>query len=54
MGRSYIVSDERVPATGSTPNIFWADPADYQEATQRIYHPPGQATFIELPVVTNP
>ncbi len=33
-------------------NIFWAKPADYQKATQRIYHAPGQASFIELPVVT--
>ena len=34
------------------PNIFWAKPADYQKATQRIYHSPGHASFIELPVVT--
>jgi putative CocE/NonD family hydrolase len=32
-------------------NIFWAKPNDYQKATQRVYHAPGQATFIELPVV---
>jgi putative CocE/NonD family hydrolase len=32
-------------------NIFWAKPADYRKATQRIYHAPGQASFVELPVV---
>ena len=24
---------------------------DYRPATQRIYHTPGQASFVELPVV---
>jgi putative CocE/NonD family hydrolase len=33
------------------PNIFWAKPSDYQKATQRIYHAPGAASSIELPVV---
>ena len=33
------------------PNIFWAKPGDYRKATQRIYHAPDQASFIELPVV---
>jgi putative CocE/NonD family hydrolase len=33
-------------------NIFWAKPGDYRKATQRIYHAPGQASFIELPLVT--
>jgi uncharacterized protein len=42
---------DRNPQT-FVPNIFWAKPADYQKATQRIYHAPGQASFIELPVVT--
>ena len=32
-------------------NIFWAKPGDYKKATQRIYHAPGQASSIELPVV---
>src|SRR6266850_1313497 len=36
------------------PNVFWAKPADYRKATQRVYHSPGQATFIELPLVTTP
>jgi putative CocE/NonD family hydrolase len=34
------------------PNIFWAKPEDYQKATQRIYNAPGQASFVELPLVT--
>jgi putative CocE/NonD family hydrolase len=32
-------------------NIFWAKPGDYAKATQRIYHGPGAASLIELPVV---
>jgi predicted acyl esterase len=32
-------------------NIFFAQPADYMKATQGIYHAPGQASYIELPVV---
>jgi uncharacterized protein len=32
-------------------NIFWAKPADYRKAVQRIYHAPDQASFIELPLV---
>jgi uncharacterized protein len=42
---------DRNPQT-FVPDIFWAKPADYKKATQRIYHAPGQASFIELPVVT--
>jgi hypothetical protein len=34
------------------PNIFWAKPGDYQKATQRIFHTPGEASSIELPVIT--
>jgi putative CocE/NonD family hydrolase len=34
-------------------NIFWAKPADYRKATQRVYHAPGQASFVELPLVTS-
>ncbi len=36
------------------PSIFWARPEDYRRATQRIYHTPGQASFIELPLVVTP
>ena len=44
---------DRNPQT-FVPNIFWAKSADYQKATQRIYHAPGHASFIELPVVKTP
>ena len=44
---------DRNPQT-FVPNIFWARPGDYRKAVQRIYHSPGQASFIELPVVTRP
>jgi len=36
------------------PSIFWAKPEDYRKATQRVYHQPGQASFIELPIVVTP
>jgi putative CocE/NonD family hydrolase len=42
---------DRNPQT-FVPNIFWAKPEDYKKATQRIYHAPGQASFVELPVVS--
>ncbi|MEG2979064.1 MAG: CocE/NonD family hydrolase, partial [Stenotrophomonas sp.] len=32
------------------PNIYLAKPADYQKATQRVWHSAAQASFIELPV----
>ncbi len=41
---------DRNPQT-FVPNIFWAKPDDYQKATQRIYHAPGEASAIELPIV---
>ncbi len=41
---------DRNPQT-FVPNIFWAKTGDYQKATQRIYHEPGHASFVELPVV---
>jgi hypothetical protein len=44
---------DRNPQT-FVPNIFWAKPADYRKATQRIYHAPDHASFIELPLVTVP
>ena len=44
---------DRNPQT-FVPSIFRATPGDYRKATQRIYHAPGQASFIELPVVTRP
>ncbi|HET8724553.1 MAG TPA: CocE/NonD family hydrolase [Anaeromyxobacteraceae bacterium] len=33
-------------------NPFWARPEDYRKATQRVHHAPGQASFVELPVVS--
>ena len=44
---------DRNPQT-FVPSIFWAKPTDYRKATQRIYHAPDQASFVELPVVTTP
>jgi len=31
-----------------------AKPGDYRKAVQRIYHAPGLASFVELPLVTTP
>jgi putative CocE/NonD family hydrolase len=42
---------DRNPQT-FVPSIFWAKPDDYQKATQRIYHTPGEASSIELPIAT--
>jgi putative CocE/NonD family hydrolase len=42
---------DRNPQT-FVPNILLAKPGDFRKARQRIYHAPGQASFIELPVVT--
>ncbi len=44
---------DRNPQT-FVPSIFWAQPQDYRKATQRIYHAPGQASFVELPIVATP
>ena len=41
---------DRNPQT-FVPNIFWAKPADYRKAMQRVYHAVGQASFVELPLV---
>jgi putative CocE/NonD family hydrolase len=41
---------DRNPQT-FVPNIFWAQPGDYKKATQRVFHQPGNASFVELPVV---
>ena len=42
---------DRNPQT-FVPNIFFAKPDDYKKATEQIYHAPGKASFIELPLVT--
>jgi len=41
---------DRNPQT-FVPNIFFAKPSDYKKATMTIYHAPGEASFVELPVV---
>lgn len=41
---------DRNPQT-FVPNIFFAKPADYVKATQRVFHAGSDASFIELPVV---
>ncbi|HUX33047.1 MAG TPA: CocE/NonD family hydrolase, partial [Gemmatimonadaceae bacterium] len=41
---------DRNPQT-FVPNIFWAKPSDYKKATMTVYHAPGEASFVELPVV---
>ncbi|HET7747019.1 MAG TPA: CocE/NonD family hydrolase [Vicinamibacteria bacterium] len=41
---------DRNPQT-FVPTIFWAKPEEFRKATQRIYHAPGRASFIELPIV---
>ena len=33
------------------PNIFEAKPADYEKATQRVWHTAGEASYISLPIV---
>jgi putative CocE/NonD family hydrolase len=40
---------DRNPQT-FVPDIFWAKPADYQKAVQRVYHAPGKESYIELPL----
>jgi hypothetical protein len=41
---------DRNPQT-FVPNIMFAKPGDYQKAEQRIYHAPGNASYIDLPLV---
>jgi putative CocE/NonD family hydrolase len=41
---------DRNPQT-FVPNIFFAKPSDYVKATQRVYHAPGETSYIDLPVV---
>ncbi len=41
---------DRNPQT-FVPNIFFAKPPEYIKATQRVYRGPGNASYIDLPVV---
>jgi hypothetical protein len=43
---------DRNPQT-FVPNIFFAKPANYRKATQRVYHSAKEASYIALPVVEN-
>ena len=41
---------DRNPQT-FVPNIFFAKPQEFTKATQRVWHEPGNASYISLPVV---
>jgi uncharacterized protein len=41
---------DRNPQT-DVENIFFARPADYVKATQRVFHAGSAASYIDLPVV---
>ena len=41
---------DRNPQT-FVPNIFFAQPGDYRKATQRVYHQPDAASYIDMPTV---
>jgi predicted acyl esterase len=41
---------DRNPQT-YVPNIFFAKPADYRPATQQVFHVPGAASAVWLPIV---
>ena len=42
---------DRNPQT-YVPNIFFAHPADYRKATERVYHSAATPSFVELPLIT--
>jgi len=42
---------DRNPQT-FVPNIFFAKPSDYKKATERVFHEPTAASFVQLPLVT--
>jgi putative CocE/NonD family hydrolase len=44
---------DRNPQT-FVPNIFFAKPADYMKATQKIYRTPRNESYIELPLASSP
>ena len=44
---------DRNPQT-FVPNILDAKPQDFTHATQRIWHEPGEASYISLPVLASP
>ena len=50
---SWFPLDDRNPQT-FVPNIFWAKAGDYRKAVQRVFRAPGEASFVELPIVKTP
>ena len=34
-------------------DIYHARESDFRKATQRVYHEPGRASFVELPLITS-
>ena len=44
---------DRNPQT-FVPSIFWAKPSEYRKATQRVYHTPGEDSYVDLPLVSTP
>lgn len=44
---------DRNPQT-FVPSIFHAKPGDYRQAVHRVHHAPGQASYVELPLVKVP
>ena len=50
---SFFPLYDRNPQT-FVPNIFYAKPTDYKPATQRVWHTPVEASYVELPVVNQP
>src|SRR5262249_40613587 len=42
---------DRNPQT-FVPNILDAKPADFRQATHRVYHVAGKVSFVELPVIS--
>ena len=51
MQSSWFPLYDRNPQT-YVENIFFAKPGDFKAATERVYHAPGQESFVELPVVS--
>lgn len=46
-----LVPAVRPQSANVRPERFLGEAKDYRKATQRIYHAPGNASFIELPLV---
>lgn len=44
---------DRNPQTFVT-NVFWARPADYRKSVHRVFHAPGRASTVDLPLAGTP